>query len=82
MGRKETRVLGDQWTVVTQDGMPSVHVEHTLALTANGVEIITRDPDVAASSIADAATLPNVTPPTSLPTPDAKPQAAFTGGQS
>jgi methionyl aminopeptidase len=47
MGRRDTRVLGDQWTVVTKDGMPSVHVEHTLALTPNGIEIITRDPDVA-----------------------------------
>ncbi len=47
MGRRDTRVLGDHWTVVTKDGMPSVHVEHTLALTENGVEIITRDPDVA-----------------------------------
>src|SRR5439155_7908507 len=45
MGRKDTRVLGDHWTVVTTDGMPSAHVEHTLALTENGVEIITRDPD-------------------------------------
>jgi methionyl aminopeptidase len=47
MGRKDTRVLGDQWTVVTKDGMPSVHVEHTLALTPGGIEIITRDADVA-----------------------------------
>ncbi len=45
MGRKDTRVLGDHWTVVTKDGMPSAHVEHTLALTEQGVEIITRDPD-------------------------------------
>ena len=45
MGRKDTRVLGDHWTVVTKDGMPSVHVEHTLALTEQGIEIITRDPD-------------------------------------
>lgn len=45
MGRRDTRVLADQWTVVTKDGMPSVHVEHTLALTQNGVEIITRDLD-------------------------------------
>lgn len=46
MGTAETRVLGDHWTVVTKDGLPSVHVEHTLALTANGVEIITRyEPD-------------------------------------
>jgi methionyl aminopeptidase len=44
MGRSDTRVLGDHWTVVTKDGMPSVHVEHTLALTTSGVEIITRDP--------------------------------------
>jgi methionyl aminopeptidase len=43
MGRSATRLLGDHWTVVTGDGMPSVHVEHTLALTNGGVEIITRD---------------------------------------
>ena len=43
MLKPEVRVLGDHWTVVTKDGMPSAHVEHTLALTANGVEIITRD---------------------------------------
>ncbi len=35
--------LGDHWTVVTRDRMPSVHVEHTLALTAQGVQIITAD---------------------------------------
>jgi methionyl aminopeptidase len=43
MGRSDTRVLGDHWTVVSKDGLPSVHVEHTLALTSNGLEIITRD---------------------------------------
>lgn len=43
MGRAETRTLPDHWTVVTKDGMPSAHVEHTLALTEKGVEIITRD---------------------------------------
>ncbi|MCI0377623.1 MAG: type I methionyl aminopeptidase [Gemmataceae bacterium] len=43
MGRADTRTLGDQWTVVTKDGLPSAHVEHTLAITAHGVEIITRD---------------------------------------
>jgi methionyl aminopeptidase len=41
MGKSDTRVLGDQWTVVTKDGLPSVHVEHTLALTKEGVVIIT-----------------------------------------
>jgi methionyl aminopeptidase len=43
MGRGDVRVLDDQWTVVTQDGLPSVHVEHTLALTAAGVVVITAD---------------------------------------
>ena len=43
MRRADVDVLGDQWTVVTRDRMPSVHVEHTLALTANGVQIITSD---------------------------------------
>jgi methionyl aminopeptidase len=43
MGRADTRVLGDHWTVVTKDSMPSAHVEHTLALTRTGVQIITAD---------------------------------------
>ena len=43
MGRKDTRTLGDHWTVSTMDGMPSAHVEHTLALTEHGVEILTAD---------------------------------------
>jgi methionyl aminopeptidase len=45
MGRSEVRVLSDHWTVVTRDGLPSVHVEHTLAITRNGVQIITADPE-------------------------------------
>ncbi len=43
MGKADTRVLADQWTVVTRDGLPSVHVEHTLALTKEGVVIVTAD---------------------------------------
>jgi methionyl aminopeptidase len=41
MGRGEVKTLGDHWTVVTVDGLPSVHVEHTFALTRGGVETIT-----------------------------------------
>jgi len=37
--------LHDHWTVVTKDGLPSVHVEHTLAITATGVVIVTGDGD-------------------------------------
>jgi methionyl aminopeptidase len=43
MGRPDVRVLDDQWTVVTQDGLPSVHVEHTLAVTPTGVVVVTAD---------------------------------------
>lgn len=43
MRRGEVDTLSDHWTVVTRDRMPSVHVEHTLALTAQGVQIITSD---------------------------------------
>ncbi len=31
----------DGWTTVTADGMPSAHFEHTVAITANGPEILT-----------------------------------------
>jgi methionyl aminopeptidase len=43
MRRGDVDTLGDNWTVVTRDRMPSVHVEHTLAVTAQGVQIITAD---------------------------------------
>jgi methionyl aminopeptidase len=43
MGRADTRMLGDHWTVVTKDGLPSVHVEHTLAITREGIKILTAD---------------------------------------
>src|SRR5947209_126523 len=32
LGRRATRVLDDQWTVVTQDGAASAHFEHTFQL--------------------------------------------------
>jgi methionyl aminopeptidase len=43
MGRAEVETLRDHWTVVTRDGLPSAHVEHTLAITSHGIEIITAD---------------------------------------
>jgi len=41
MGRAETDTLRDHWTVVTRDGLPSVHVEHTFALTGGKVVVVT-----------------------------------------
>jgi methionyl aminopeptidase len=41
-GSWQTRVLDDNWTVVTADGKRSAHFEHTVAVTKNGPEILTR----------------------------------------
>jgi methionyl aminopeptidase len=43
MRRAETDTLRDHWTVVTRDGLASAHVEHTLALTREGVYVVTAD---------------------------------------
>ena len=40
-GTWRTRVLDDDWTVVTEDGGLSAHAEHTVAITENGPEILT-----------------------------------------
>jgi methionyl aminopeptidase len=41
-GDHKVRVLPDKWTVVTCDGKPSAHYEHTVALTEHGVELLTK----------------------------------------
>ena len=40
-GDWQVRVLEDKWTVVTKDGSLSAHYENTVAITANGVLILT-----------------------------------------
>ena len=40
-GSREIRMLGDGWTVVTEDGRLSAQYEHTVAVTAGGCEILT-----------------------------------------
>jgi methionyl aminopeptidase len=41
VGTAETRVLDDQWSVVTADGSLSAHFEHTIAVTDDGPEVFT-----------------------------------------
>lgn len=41
MGTYETETLDDGWTVVTKDRKPSVHFEHTVAITEDGPQILT-----------------------------------------
>ncbi len=41
IGTWKTRVLGDGWTAITQDGSLSAQFEHMLAVTDNGVDVLT-----------------------------------------
>lgn len=40
-GSAVVKVLSDGWTVVTQDGLPSAHMEHTVLITQSEPEILT-----------------------------------------
>jgi methionyl aminopeptidase len=44
MGTKKVRAMADHWTQSTTDGLPSAHFEHTIAITQNGPEVLTRPP--------------------------------------
>ncbi|MEI6108156.1 MAG: type I methionyl aminopeptidase [Opitutae bacterium] len=41
LGGHKTKTLADGWTVVTTDGSPSAHFEHTVLTTERGPEILT-----------------------------------------
>ncbi len=41
-GGSPVRTLDDEWTIVTADGTLSAHFEHTVAITDNGPEVLTR----------------------------------------
>lgn len=41
LGTSEVDVLGDDWTVVTRDGSPAAHFEHTVAFTEEGPVVLT-----------------------------------------
>lgn len=40
MGSFKVKILSDGWTVVTEDGKPSSHFEHSVAITDNGPDIL------------------------------------------
>ncbi len=42
VGTYETYVLDDEWSVMTEDGQLSAHFEHTVAVTEDGPEVLTR----------------------------------------
>lgn len=42
-GTRYVKTLADDWTVVTVDGKYCAHFEHTIAITENGFEILTKE---------------------------------------
>ena len=56
VGKAAVRVLADGWTAVTRDGSLSAHFEHTVAVTGDGPEVLTRRPS-------DVPSLAASTPP-------------------
>jgi methionyl aminopeptidase len=42
LGTKYVKILSDGYTVVTKDGKPSAHFEHTVLITETGAEILTK----------------------------------------
>ena len=41
LGKSTVGILDDGWTIVTEDGKPSAHYEHTVLVTKDGYEILT-----------------------------------------
>jgi methionyl aminopeptidase len=57
-GRRDIRMLGDGWTVVTKDHSLSAQWEHTVLVTETGFEVLTlsaRSPAIPAFITAQAA---------------------------
>ncbi|MBF0315078.1 MAG: type I methionyl aminopeptidase [Oligoflexia bacterium] len=44
LGQRHCKLLPDDWTVITSDGLPSAQFEHTIVVTPKGYEILTEWP--------------------------------------
>ena len=40
-GRRDVKMLADQWTVITEDKQLAAHFEHTVAVTSSGIDVLT-----------------------------------------
>ena len=74
LGDRRTRVLDDDWTVVTADGSRAAHFEHTVALTEAGPWVLTaRDGGAARFSALGVASPAVAATGASFPAPPAVP---------
>jgi methionyl aminopeptidase len=55
LGGPDTRLLADDWTVVSEDGGWSAHFEHTVAVTADGPWVLTTSAPPRAGVLTEAA---------------------------
>jgi len=62
LGTYKVKTLADGWTVVTSDGLPSAHFEHTVLTTEKGPEILTvprpDSPPAPSTTLSQTATKP------------------------
>ena len=63
LGDAQTRLLDDDWTVVTEDGSLAAHFEHTVAITADGPWVLTAADGGASGLAAGQAAGPAATAP-------------------
>jgi methionyl aminopeptidase len=68
LGDPDTRLLGDDWTVVTADGRWAAHFEHTVAITADGPWVLTAE-DGGVSGLARVRAAQSRTPSLTVPEP-------------
>lgn len=76
LGTRETRVLDDDWTVVTADGALSSHWEHTVAVTPDGPWVLTARDDEPQWPLAEPERVPGAI----LPAPPGQPVDAREAG--
>ncbi|MFA5056615.1 MAG: type I methionyl aminopeptidase [Opitutaceae bacterium] len=59
LGSHQVKTLADGWTVVTADGLPSAHFEHTVLTTEKNPEILTLPPPLP-SSLSQTSAAPSL----------------------
>jgi methionyl aminopeptidase len=77
LGKPQTRVLADNWTVITADGSWAAHFEHTVAVTADGPWVLTAEDGGAAGFASLGAGAGTTSPPVA----DAGAASATAGGE-
>jgi methionyl aminopeptidase len=83
LGQRHTRLLDDGWTVISADGTPAAHFEHSVAITAGGPWVLTAADGGASRLAGDAgASRTGADDDASLPAGRADPAVAATAAKT